>query len=1820
MEQAVISGPKGGLYVVGSNGKKKYLRQMSEKNRKAAMDRHPLHSLDWETKSGKLEIKFRVFNDGKGGRRLWMDNYRITKHKLFVDDRTIGKRGDNRRKTKHNEVQKGAPGKGIKQGVKKGGQTLLDEVLFKLLSTEGTLTCDDAAGISKETAKSVIKEVMNFAKEGAGKSLDVGIKLLEGNWLGAIDGTIEMVVLATTGYSIDSTLVEGEKNEINRGISNKGDYTGQSTFHGVSLGKSYATAVGAGFTTVEKSYASGETSTLQGPGVRLKLLDKTFGADATVGVSHSTEPNEWIDENGVKNTKTTITTKAGIHASARVSDREFSLSGKTGLLGSTRSTTHVQIATEVSGPLKLNIVNVVDENAVGILNSDQSHAVIARTKKIDENYLPYGTQTKTESLSEDRLMVESFRASYEREDGAKVQVERNAVLHAENDMGVTNSESTFWGYWSSEKTGSHDRVATEARGDFKDQVEYSQDLNKDGVGTRIRGAEVEIGKTGHATVNGKRTNGIEESTVIYSEIRVDEKEDENSRYQKTIKREGDGTRHRKLKDDSVKINTQLKGTRKTKSVSESTQTGFFNESSTRVDKVEIGKETIGKEESASVNPETMGDSSILEDRRTIRTDSEAVNYTPTGGRIAETKKDKNIFFTRTKIKVSDLNRHGNVIPESTFKDVTIELSVHTHAAVNSAKATIRDDVLKIMINTSGNKPTLKDITKHVGNAVVHSFTTSVAAEKLAAAFGTANAGIVAEGIVSASYALIHGDNEQLARASIKTAADLALESMVGETLPISYNSKRKIASGSLFGGVKFSDVKSNNLDTPIAPGVTAGIHFEKENTVFTKNGMTIHKKAYGVGGHAGVAIARVSASLSHGTEVAEPMERREGDYTIVKTWQRDFSGQLNFRLNVGDRQGSVNVLPAFKSCTVTWEFKRRADGKPLREESNLPLEYLTPITVSAPKVQAETSTTCQVDESYQPTKSVLPGTTAPVQNAQVENLKGTSVDPSPYAQRAMEGVGRHRKVMQNGQKTEVKRKNFKISKRTTKEEWEYSQIVEKKATSSSNVDKKGIKTELILVEEAHLDEKSLIHRETIKRRYFKANKHSHERYKPGERAETTTTAHTAEKLEIKSKIDGSDLDTRTVDTTLNGIAATRIDHDKTVIDRTVSDKLKNDKVILQETETLGWYETRAEHKVKIREEGDMRVESRRWDSEAGGYDISSTNGRTDGVQSKVTTKQDVSSRSDGNAISVETLNEEQIVGGVRGKMLIATSARIDEMNAESSFGDDTHTATHIRKTAGGFKIDGEEIEVSNDAVQFENRAAMKKIVISKHVIGHFLAETGKEIVTTADHQSAIDSNVSVQEKNLNDLEDIGATATEHIERETSTYEATKESDFLRKTKSQVNKNEASVEYLLKVTEQRDRSRSYDDTGKLENSAKATTTRYEQGKKVDINVKHSSQYGQHVLMKDTKATSTEDSRSFIETTIETIEDTGDITTTAPDRHVSEIQYRHVQVVETTRGYFTHSHKVTRTEEFFDADGNRDGEAKTEVYENTVLSGGASRSLGVIGSAIGSMGVRCIDRMLTDEPKGSKKENNQTFAPTIKDAAIMAVNTAEAFVNGTAIEALAVGGPVAQGGGVALAASAVGEIARYAMTTQPIDAKREEEIVNAAENGDEAAKMYIKQKKAAESKKKTVGLMNVVKSTSLAVSMATKAPGAAKVGLGVIAGATALGEIAIADKSDKRTIFEKASDTVMAIAQSGSALLPTVTENAFSSQGLSTAAGVVGKVSAASAGTIVDGVVKGVNAVRKYAKSSSDYAAQELAKDLTSATGSTMVGVLVVEYTA
>ena len=208
--------------------------------------------------------------------------------------------------------------------------------------------------------------------------------------------------------------------------------------------------------------------------------------------------------------------------------------------------------------------------------------------------------------------------------------------------------------------------------------------------------------------------------------------------------------------------------------------------------------------------------------------------------------NEGLFLATTEIRVIDENQHG-VVTES--RSVKIELSVHAQAAVEAFKMSVRDDLICVALSTTDGKPSFEDIATRAGQAMAKEFATSVVTDQLSGTFGD-GARTVASGAVLATYALLHGDREAAVKVAVDSAANFALEKMqkavLGNTLPISYGSSTTAARANFFGlgqRIEQSVVESDRLSISPTPGISIGIGFDRESTVYSRDGRRLHLEA-----------------------------------------------------------------------------------------------------------------------------------------------------------------------------------------------------------------------------------------------------------------------------------------------------------------------------------------------------------------------------------------------------------------------------------------------------------------------------------------------------------------------------------------------------------------------------------------------------------------------------------------------------------------------------------------------------------------------------------------------------------------------------------------------------------------------------------------------------------------------------------------------------------------------------------------------------------------------------------------------------------------
>lgn len=152
----------------------------------------------------------------------------------------------------------------------------------------------------------------------------------------------------------------------------------------------------------------------------------------------------------------------------------------------------------------------------------------------------------------------------------------------------------------------------------------------------------------------------------------------------------------------------------------------------------------------------------------------------------------NPFFSRSTIAEREYNGMQELVRAETIK--VFDLSSHSKAMVTTA-ATM---AVHNLVSTSDGRIRFSDATKNVGLAGAKSFTSSLVAEKLQPFVGDNN-GIVGSGLVNAGYSLAMGDKEAAAKVAFETGVNVVLNSVLAESLPLSYGHQQYYTPKGMFG-------------------------------------------------------------------------------------------------------------------------------------------------------------------------------------------------------------------------------------------------------------------------------------------------------------------------------------------------------------------------------------------------------------------------------------------------------------------------------------------------------------------------------------------------------------------------------------------------------------------------------------------------------------------------------------------------------------------------------------------------------------------------------------------------------------------------------------------------------------------------------------------------------------------------------------------------------------------------------------------------------------------------------------------------------------
>eukprot|EP00037_Helgoeca_nana_P017460 m.165561 g.165561 ORF g.165561 m.165561 type:complete len:2052 (+) comp24002_c0_seq4:626-6781(+) len=1822
-------GPKGGLFIRSPlTGEKRYLSQMPSAQRDAILQSSLPESVTVNLKRnlGGVEtatITLRPFKFGAQTRWV-LDTVSIKQPGLLHDATVTIKNPHNTRKLPEVSAKRGMSEHG-KAGLRAAG----DETLYRLLAVDGGLTAviDGGGEIVGEAAKGFLKSVLGTQVPGLGSVVDAAEGVSKNDWgmfadaLVSAGSTAAAVCLLELPVEVESTLFAGSTQSVAAGSSlDRGAYTGDTHFRGLGVGVKGVIG-GVGLQSTEEAHADGGQTAIKGLGARVKA-GKTFEANLTSGLVTKTSAERSWKQDGLQHTEVESVTKLGVRGAVRVADRESAATVPTvATLATGSSTTTIHTVKSGVGTDARPVETLApDAHTLGtpgnLLHSTVSGEVVERTTTTTKTSRAGGAYKSAVQHTTERLqLAEETTASFDVGPSGHTTIMRAATGQAVDDRGLVASSSVGWAFSGPGSDGTHARGAErEVTATFA-QAEHTTDVGSERF-------EVGDGRLKCNVSGGSRTSGIEHSEFAFTEERHSRTDGADGAFSQTSETvSGTGSRDKVLDPTSgkVAITAESQGKRTTVELEHTEATNFFRTRVHETATIGVGIEERVTEHQADALPTDGGPALAFDDPRTAKVVTDTPTYTAFGGQHLETDVNANLLFTKTTIQVQDLDANGVAIPGTSFREVEIQTSVHVNAGIESATVALRDDAICFLINTRAGKPTAADIARHVGTAITKGFATSVVASKLAGVVNPATASNFAAATVSATFELVHGHSQAAAKIAFEAAANEALHSVLGETLQLSYGQRTTIANGGLFGSkIKSAVIKSYNLDAPVpgVPGMTAGVHVEKQNIVFVdRKGRTVHHEGCNVGGHVAAGPVSVGVSLSHGTEVAEPTVREDGEFTITETWQRSFSGELNARLSRGDRMATLR-LPAWKSTTVEWKFTRRTDGEPLRVTQNLPLRHLAPVAADGPGVKPS------ADPAVVGGTEALPTTTVPGGSAGDVAVPGSTTqsggaaaagDASALLQHTLAcgGTGTDR-VYEMGEKKTTDRRNLGTKKKRIYETWESGTRTDVTTDAGvAAVTDDGIHRETASREEVHVNYSEKVHVHEERSRMGRGNKHTHIDIPRGTQREETIAAHTKDHVEVVTRDDGDDLAVRHQDATLGEAEGTRTEHDTAEVHHRITDKLNPGAAAEHRSETHGWYETVAEHGEEshvIKGNGgeDRTVKVRRVDTAAGSYvdmiaDESDPTRHEQG-HTRGTVVQELTRHADATkSLTVHELDGERSIGNVAGTTTMSVSAEVFTAAATTDELAVTHESIQTIEAVGGFRHTTEEHHVSTDNIDYasgsgtskQTTKAVRELHASTIVEGHWKAELASETVADlASHDAAVAHRSETLRNDAVEVPDadIAFTPTTQIDRSIAVTQHTDTGRVLASRYEEIAAGHTRSHHTRRVDTVRDAHRGYDEADQLSTEvSRVENTVFEQGARIDAVTATTRSGGAHPLLQDTTTALTEDTRGY--TTTQRWE--GDTPTadaqTTDDYTAGHVVHRRQQTIESKKGWLTHATTITEVNDQLNAEGEVTDTATTTELRS-VLSGGTSRATASVGGALGGAVVELIDTLTTP-----KKKNQLGAEPPKPSKAArvghVVLNAAEAFTTGAATEGIAAGA-VAQGAGMALAGAAAAEAVRWVAHA---DADADIDKSGTLSSVEKTARKLTRRRQ------RTVhSAANIVTTAAAAASVASDLPV-----VGVVAGAsivlaTAGREFSGNDPSDGRTTLARTGDVLMQAGKAGSNLVTrgagavlrgsaVAAESAGAlsvGEALGAAGTTVARIGLAEAATLVDAVVKTVQTVRAY----------------------------------
>uniref|UniRef100_A0A0G4GQL7 J domain-containing protein n=1 Tax=Chromera velia CCMP2878 TaxID=1169474 RepID=A0A0G4GQL7_9ALVE len=1027
---------------------------------------------------------------------------------------------------------------------------------------------------------------------------------------------------------------------------------------------------------------------------------------------------------------------------------------------------------------------------------------------------------------------------------------------------------------------------------------------------------------------------------------------------------------------------------------------------------------------------------------------------------------ENVLVGEAVMDFVDKDEGGRPLPQTSLRDTRIRLEVHLRQARDSATASVAGNVIRLVVNTRESKPTAERIMVQAAEAYAAGFTQSLLTERMNEVFG-GSASTVASSAVSATLALLHGNDEGAARALVEGAVNVALE----QWAPVNFGRHGTVANGRLVGigsrRVQNSVALSDDLSVNVA-GVNVGVHRQRETSVYTRKGQTIHRQDSGVGAHGDfMGLARGSLTLSSGREVAEPVMWQEGELTFVQTWQREFKGEMKWSSTLGDRQTTVRVLPAWRSREVRWTFERRTDGKALQVVQNLPLQALAgPFSLQDATSSGQTPT---LPEGQAAAPSGGP------------QMPQETVQPSEIALDRLSGEGRTEYILEKQHCLTIDKKVFGLSKRIENKMWEEGVSHEKKNEGySQRTLEDGIREETVQTHEREQAFRDLRTEDLEKKRKFRRTKHYTNHFGRGERRENGAVLKDERvKTIIQSKEDGSALLSRTHESKGEGTVVTKTENEMVRV-RTETENLRQPKdPIAVSSEVMGVYQTDVDFDPQTSIEGDQQTVTHKKTAEAGVYTDHSEKGRSEEAKERAASIRSVTTREDGAALASARLREKVELEGITGHVDTDTYAKVHETAVKSSVDVESGTSRIDTLAAvGAFTLLSGDLEVVSESVQaFESsqdhtlQASFRR-TRQNFVVGSFDAQVAEASSSDLlDFDAALQTSVPLQERTLDDSQ-IRYDPKEVVTRFTDRVQAENPSEFLQRTRVADGSSGYSERSLVRRTQHQDHSKNVapqdvnagsSDSG-VPPALPVKHMRIDEGILENSRTEEASWQSKSCLLNDQRTETVSEFRQYTQETHWETEVPANPDSVSPDSDppsfplsktapvdaqenetVGSLFLRTTQTVDTQAGVFYHQRTSTNRVERFDETGAPVQEKPAETKETQMLlSGGSARAAASLGSHLGAGFASHLEEKLSpsDHQESTSKQSSLTAGSRVTTGLIA---MGEAFANGTAVEFLSQGKSMPGGIAIAAGASIAAEALRFATTR----GSRPKEVLGSAE---------------------------------------------------------------------------------------------------------------------------------------------------------------------------